>query len=87
MLAINILFKVINKSFIKRCNLRYIRSHPFRHAHATLLLAYGNDIKTVSERLGHSSIEITMDIYIHVLKELDKKSSDNISNLLFKNTI
>ena len=87
MLAINILFKVINKRFIKRCNLRYIRSHSLRHAHATLLLAYSNDIKTVSERIGHSSIEITMDIYIHVLKELDKKSSDNISNLLFKNTI
>ena len=87
MLAINILFKVINKRFIKRCNLRYIRSHSLRHAHATLLLASSNDIKTVSERLGHSSIEITMDIYIHVLKELDKKSSDNISNLLFKNTI
>ena len=40
MLAINILFKVINKRFIKRCNLRYIRSHSLRHAHATLLLAY-----------------------------------------------
>lgn len=75
------------KRFIKRCNLRYIRPHSLRHAHATLLLASGTDIKTVSERLGHSSIEITMDVYTHVLKELDKKASDNISNLLFKNTI
>ena len=39
-------------------------------------------MKTVSERLGHSKIEITMDTYSHVLKEMDKKASDNIEKLL-----
>ncbi len=80
-------FNVNYKRFIKKCNLRYIRPHSLRHAHATLLLASGTDIKTVSERLGHSGIEITMDIYTHVLKELDKKASDNIASLILNNSI
>lgn len=71
------------KRFLKnKCNLRYIRPHKLRHAHATFLLMSGVDMKTVSERLGHSKIEITMDIYSHVLKEMDKKASDNIEKLL-----
>ena len=70
------------KRFLKRINIRYIRPHKLRHAHATLLLMSGVDMKTVSERLGHSKIEITMDTYSHVLKEMDKKASDNIEKLL-----
>lgn len=70
------------KRFLKRYNLRYLRPHKLRHAHATLLLLSGTDMKTVSERLGHSKIEITMDTYSHVLKEMDQKASDNIERLL-----
>lgn len=70
------------KRFLKKINIRYIRPHKLRHAHATLLLMSGVDMKTVSERLGHSKIEITMDTYSHVLREMDKKASDNIEKLL-----
>lgn len=57
------------------------RFHDLRHTHATILLANGVDFKTISERLGHSSIDITLNIYADVLKELDKKSSDVIDNI------
>lgn len=71
------------KRFLEnKCNLRYIRPHNLRHEHATLLLLAGTDMKTVSERLGHSKIDITMDTYSHVLKEMDKRASDNIEKVL-----
>ncbi|WP_419749335.1 tyrosine-type recombinase/integrase [Terrisporobacter petrolearius] len=69
-------------NYIKSINLRYIHIHSLRHAHATMLLLAGTDMKTVSERLGHTEINITMNIYSHVLKEMDKKASDNIEKIL-----
>lgn len=61
--------------FLKRNNIRKIRFHDIRHTHATLLLLQGVDIKTISERLGHSNISITMNTYTDVLKELDMSAS------------
>lgn len=43
--------------------------HAFRHTFATNLFANGVDVKTVSEILGHSSVKITYDIYIHSIQE------------------
>ena len=44
-----------------------IRLHDLRHTHATLMLRQGVHPKVVSERLGHSSVAITLDTYSHVL--------------------
>ena len=62
-------------------NIEKIKFHDLRHTHATLLLFAGVDIKTISERLGHSNIGMTMNIYTHVLKELDRKASEAIDSL------
>ena len=43
-----------------------VRFHDLRHTHATQLLASGVHPKVVQERLGHSTIAVTMDIYSHV---------------------
>ncbi|PAE35422.1 hypothetical protein CHI06_23520 [Bacillus sp. 7884-1] len=51
---------------VESCGLPYIRFHDLRHTHATLLLQQGVHPKVVSERLGHSTIGITMDTYTHV---------------------
>ncbi len=67
--------------FLKRNNIRKIRIHDIRHPHATLLLAQGVDIKTISERLGHSNISITMNTYTDVLKELDKSAADRLDEI------
>lgn len=64
------------KQFQKDNDITPIRFHDLRHTHASLLL--GEEVvKTISERLGHSTIRKTMDIYAHVSKELDEKA-DNI---------
>ena len=53
--------------FMRRLKeLPYIRFHDLRHSHATQLLANGVHPKIVSERLGHASTAITMDLYSHV---------------------
>lgn len=70
--------------FCDRYDLRRIRMYDLRHSSATLSIAAGTDIKTVSTRLGHSDIRTTLNIYTHTLDEMDKKASDNLENMLFK---
>jgi integrase len=52
---------------MRRHRLPQIRLHDLRHSHATHLLAAGVHPKIAQERLGHSSISITLDTYSHVL--------------------
>lgn len=44
--------------------------HDLRHTHATLLLKKGVNIKVISERLGHSSIQLTLDTYAHLMPDM-----------------
>jgi len=52
-----------------------VRFHDLRHTHATLMLRQGIHPKIVSERLGHSSIAITLDTYSHVLPGLQEAAA------------
>ncbi|MFQ4259001.1 UNVERIFIED_CONTAM: site-specific integrase [Clostridioides difficile] len=72
------------KRLLENSNLRYIKLHELRHTNATLMLLSGTNIKTISERLGHTDIKITMNKYSHVLEEMDKEASENLSKILFK---
>lgn len=61
-------FVTVRKQFISGCavaGVPPIRFHGLRHTHATLMLAAGVHPKVVQERLGHSSITVTMDRYSH----------------------
>ena len=69
------------RKWVRSHNLPYIRFHDLRHTHASLLLCKGIDIKTISERLGHSNIGTTMNIYTHVMHELDVKASEAIESI------
>jgi len=51
-----------------------IRFHDLRHTHATICLESGMSLKEVQERLGHSSIKTTGDVYAHVTKNMKEKS-------------
>ncbi|ASA25387.1 tyrosine-type recombinase/integrase [Paenibacillus donghaensis] len=57
-----------------------IRFHDLRHTHATLLLKAGIHPKIVQERLGHSSINVTLDTYSHVLPNLQEAVLRNIGD-------
>lgn len=61
------------RKLVDKSGLPYIRFHDLRHTHATLLLQQGVHPKVVSERLGHSTIGITMDTYTHVLPNMQKE--------------
>ena len=69
------------KSWLKEHKIRILKFHSIRHTHATILLYLGTDLKTISERLGHSSIKTTADIYADVIKELENKVVNQIDNL------
>lgn len=63
-------------------NIPKIRFHDLRHTHATLLLSKDIHPKIVSERLGHSSISITLDTYTHVLPDMQKEAANKLNGLL-----
>ena len=60
-----------------------IRLYDLRHTHATLLLSKGVHPKIVSERLGHSSTQITLDTYSHVLPHMQKETAEKLEAMLF----
>jgi integrase len=60
-----------------------IRFHDLRHTHATLALAAGVHPKVVSERLGHSSITITLDTYSHAIPAMQETAADLVAALVF----
>ena len=59
---------------LKKASLKRIKFHGLRHSAATQLLMAGVHPKIVSERLGHSTISITMDTYSHVLPGLQQEA-------------
>ncbi|HSK90069.1 MAG TPA: site-specific integrase, partial [Euzebyales bacterium] len=70
------------RRLVRRLDVPTIRLHDLRHTHATLLLQAGVPVKVVSERLGHASITITMDVYAHVLPAMDRDAADRYGALL-----
>jgi integrase len=65
-----------------RCGLKGIRLHDARHTHASLMLKQGIHPKIVQERLGHSSIQITLDTYSHVAPGLQEAAVKRFDELL-----
>ena len=67
---------------VKAGGLDGLRLHDLRHAHATLMLRAGVHPKVVSERLGHASVNITLDTYSHVLPGLQEAAAEAIDRAL-----
>ncbi|MDA9472095.1 site-specific integrase [Enterococcus sp. 5H] len=59
-----------------------ITPHGFRHTHASLLFESGATIKQVQERLGHSDINTTLNIYTHVTKDAEKDVANRLMNYM-----
>ncbi|PFA76822.1 tyrosine-type recombinase/integrase [Bacillus cereus] len=67
---------------IEKASVPKIRFHDLRHTHATLLLDKDVNIKVISERLGHSSVKITLDTYSHVLPTMQEDAVNKIEEIL-----
>lgn len=76
----------VTKSFA-RCvaasGLPRIRLHDLRHTHATLALTAGVHPKIVSERLGHSTVSFTLDVYSHSNSHLQELAAEAMADLVF----
>lgn len=68
--------------FMKKSSLPYVTLHSLRHTNATLMIAEGTDVCTVSKRLGHANTATTLNIYAHALKSKDQAATDTIENVL-----
>jgi len=68
--------------FIKRSGLPYVTLHSLRHTNATLMIAEGTDVCTVSRRLGHANTATTLNIYAHALRSKDTEAADKLESAL-----
>jgi integrase len=66
----------------KAAGLPKIRLHDVRHSWASYALAAGVPAKVVSQRLGHSNIRITLDLYTHVMPVLDQDAAERVAALV-----
>jgi integrase len=70
------------RRLVTGAGLPLIRLHDLRHTAATLALAAGVHPKVVQERLGHSSIGITLDTYSHVVQGMQADAAAKVAGLL-----
>lgn len=68
---------------LKKMDLQRVRLHELRHTHATLMLKEGVPVKVVSERLGHSSVAFTMQVYQHVLPGMQADAAQKFGDTVF----
>ena len=72
---------------VRRIGLSGIRLHDARHSHASLMLKQGVHPKIVQERLGHASIQVTLDTYSHVAPGLQEAAANGFDQLMLPNRI
>ena len=68
----------VSKSFreaVRETRFAKLDVHGLRHSHASQLIKAGINIKTISARLGHSTIVITLDTYGHLLPGMDREAA------------
>lgn len=72
--------------FGEKYNLPGIHPHALRHTMATLSIANGADIVSVSEKLGHAEPSITLNVYSHANEEAQRRANEVLANALYQNT-
>jgi integrase len=75
-------FSYYFKRRVRLAGVQRIRLHDLRHTHATHALQAGVHPKVVSERLGHSTITVTLDTYSHVLPSMQREAAETIAALI-----
>ncbi len=75
------------KKIIKRLGMADIRFHDLRHTHASLMLKQGIHPKVVSERMGHSTVSMTLDTYSHVTSGIQEAAALSFEECLTRKPI
>jgi integrase len=67
---------------IRGSGLEGLRFHDLRHAHAAMLIQQGEHPRLISERLGHSSISVTMDVYGSLFPGMDEDAANRLDEVM-----
>lgn len=67
----------------KLAELRRIRFHDLRHSFASMLIAQGENIKYIQKVMGHSSIQVTLNVYSHLLPDAGEQAAKRLDDLVF----
>ncbi len=70
---------------LKKCGLENFNFHLLRHAFATRCITKGFDVKSLSEILGHSDIQITLNLYVHSTMQRKKQLMERFEDCLYSN--
>lgn len=68
---------------LRRSGLRKIRWHDLRHSYAALLIDQGEHPKYIQTQMGHSSINVTMDTYGHLMNPVNREASNKLDQVVF----
>lgn len=74
------------RKILHNLDLEDITFHTLRHTFATNCVQEGIDIKSLSEILGHSSVSITLNLYVHTSREFKQKELEKLNNFALENT-
>lgn len=77
-------YRKIYQTLLKKLKINKTSFHALRHTFATRLIENKVDIKTVSELLGHASVNITISIYVHSEFNTKRKAVKTLDNLILK---
>ena len=70
------------RRLVRKAGIGHVRLHDLRHTHASALLNENVHPKVVSERLGHSTIALTLDTYSHLIKGIQEDAADKVGAAL-----
>ena len=70
------------KNVLKKCGIQDTKFHALRHTFATSCVEVGFDVKTLSEILGHASVNITLNRYVHPSMQNKHENMNKLNKLL-----
>ena len=71
----------VHVATLKKASLRHIRIHDLRHTFASLLIQNGESLAYVKEQMGHHSIQVTVDLYGHLVPGGNRQAVDRLDDL------
>lgn len=85
-----LLYKTVEREFhraLRLAGLRRVKFHSLRHSYTALLIDQGENLKYIQSQLGHASITTTIDIYGHVMPEVNREAPKRLEKALFGDTL